>query len=197
MPATESIPKETSLRLHPRLGSIFQQAEARHFKDEELEAILHEAPDRAPEVAAIRAIRQVDVAIINRVVQEVFSQYDYEAHHDFATAKCPRDVRYVVAYACAATLAHDLKWFEDKLLIWMKTILASFNFPPRKPEAVGGLFADEELEAKLAKLPQKTQSTYHCYYRLRQEMQKELAPEHFRIIEPALTLALETLTEPY
>lgn len=189
-------PKE-SLRNHPRLGPIFKAAEARHFKDNELDSILEEFPDRAPEVAAIRAIREIDVACISRVVKEVFSQFDYEKHHDYASAKCPRDVRYVVTYACAAMLARDLRWFEDKLLIWLKTILASFHFPARNPQASGGLFADEELEGKLKTLPQKMQSTYYCYYRLREEMKKELQPEHLQLIEPALTLALNTLTEPY
>lgn len=186
-----------SFRDHPRLGPIFRAAEARHFKDDELDTILAEMPDRAPEVAAIRAIRNIDVACIGRVVKEVFAQFDYEKHHDYASAKCPRDVRYVVTYACAAMLARDLRWFDDKLLIWLKTILAAFHFPARNPGASGGLFADEALEAKLQALPQKTQSTYYCYYRLRQEMEKDLRPEHFRLIEPALTLALETLTEPY
>jgi hypothetical protein len=189
--------KVQSLRKHPRLAPIFTDAESRHFKDEELAAIVAELPELEPLAETCKVIRSKDVAIINKVVKEVFSQYDYEKHHDFASAKCPRDVRYVVTYACAAMLARDPQWLEDKLLIWLKTILQAFEFPARKPGAGGALFSDKALEDKLAKLPKKTQSIYHCYYRLRQEMEKELGPEHFSRIEPYLTSALNVLTEEY
>lgn len=186
-----------SLRNHPVIGPIFREAEARHFRDDELDAICAELPELSPRAEAARAIRGKDVAIINRVVKEVFSQYDYDAHHDYANAKCPRDVRYVVAYCAAAMVADDMAWLESKLLIWLKTILQAFEFPARKPEAGGALFGDATLEARLKELPQKTQSIYHCYYRLRQEMQKELDPAHYTLIEPYLTRSLDVLTEKY
>ncbi|MFQ3671172.1 MAG: hypothetical protein SNJ84_06915 [Verrucomicrobiia bacterium] len=188
---------DTNPRKHPKLSVLFKQAESRHFKDEEFDTILDEFPDLAPRVDACKEIRQKDVAIISKVVKEVFSQYDYNQFHDHASAKCPRDVRYVVTYACAAMLANDPQWFEDKLLIWLKTILQAFEFPPRKPGAGKTLFADEQLEKALAPLPQKTMSIYHCYYRLRQEMQRELSESSYRLIEPFLTQSLEVLTEDY
>lgn len=188
---------ELSLRTHPRLASIFTDAESRHFKDEELADIVAELPELEPLADTCKTIRSKDVAIINKVVKEVFSQYDYVQNHDFASAKCPRDVRYVVTYACAAMLARDLQWLEDKLLIWLKTILQAFEFPARKAGSGGALFSDKVLEDALTKLPQKTQSIFHCYYRLRQEMEKELGPEHFPHIEPYLTSALNVLTEEY
>lgn len=188
---------ELSLRNHPKLSVLFKQAESRHFKDEEFDTILAEVGEVADRVEACKEIRQKDVAIISKVVKEVFSQYDYEKFHDFASAKCPRDVRYVVTYACAAMLAGDMQWLEDKLLIWLKTILQAFEFPARKPGAGKTLFADEKLEKALESLPQKTMSIYHCYYRLRQEMEKELTESSFRLIEPYLTRALVVLTEEY
>lgn len=188
---------EKSVRLHPRLGTIFKDGESRHFKDEELDTILQELPHHSDRAAACREIRGKDVAVINRVVKEVFSQYEYDKAHDFSSAKCPRDVRYVVTYSCAAMLSDDTKWLEDKLLIWLKTILQAFEFPARKPGSGGALFSDSILEDNLKKLPQKTQSIYHCYYRLRQEMKKDLSPSTYELIEPYLTLSLQVLTEEY
>jgi len=197
MTITTDKPATPHFRDHPRLGPLFREAESRHFRPEEIQIILAERPDLAPEVAAVSAVREIDLSVIQRVVKEVFAQFDYEQFHDYATAKCTRDIRYVITYACAATVAKDLRWFDDKLLIWLKTILAAFNFPARTSGAGGGMFADEVLEERLKELPQRTQSTFYCYYRLRQEMEKELAPDHFRIIEPSITLALNVLTEPY
>lgn len=187
----------TPLRTDPKLGPIFKEAEARHFRDDELDAICAERPGLKTRCDAARNIRGKDVAIISKVVKEVFSQYDYDSRHDYASAKCPRDVRYVVAYCCAAMIADDMKWLEDKLLIWLKTILQAFEFPPRKPGSGTALFSDKQLEAKLAELPQKTQSIYHCYYRLRQEMARELSGPDYQLIEPYLTRSLDVLTEKY
>lgn len=194
---TSTATPPVSPRLDPKLEPLFKEAEARHFRDDELDAIAAHRPELKPRCEAARAIRTKDVAIINKVVKEVFSQYDYDAHHDYANAKCPRDVRYVVAYCCAAMIADDIRWLEDKLLIWLKTILQAFAFPARKPGSGGALFSDKELEGKLAELPQKTQSIYHCYYRLRQEMAKELEAAHYQLIEPYLTRSLDVLTEKY
>ncbi len=188
---------QTSIRVHPRLSGLFKDAESRHFKDEELETILMERPDLKPLAETSQIIRGKDVAIISRVVKEVFSQYEYDKNHDFASAKCPRDVRYVVTYACSAMMAEDLKWFDDKLLTWLKTILQAFEFPARKQGTGNTLFNDQILEDKLKALPQKTQSIYHCYYRLRQEMQKEIGDVHYSRIEPYLTASLNVLTEEY
>ncbi|MDZ4788014.1 MAG: hypothetical protein SH807_03660 [Blastochloris sp.] len=188
---------KVSIRLHPRLSVFFKDAESRHFKDEELDTITAERPDLKNLAETCRLIRNKDVALINKVVKEVFSQYEYDQHHDFASAKCPRDVRYVVTYSCAAMLAEDPQWLDDKLLIWLKTILQAFEFPLRKPGSGGALFSDKILEDKLKLLPQKTQSIYHCYYRLRQEMEKELDPEHYKNIQPFLTASLNVLTEEY
>lgn len=186
-----------SARCHPKLREVFKSAEARHLDDSELDAVLSIYPDLEKEVAAARAVREVEKQVVKKVVREVFSQYDYEKHHEFALAKCPRDVRYVVAYACHAMLARDARWFDDKILIWLKTILQSFEFPKRNSSAAKALFADKDLENRLAELPQKSASVFHCYYRLRQEMERAIDPDSFEQIEPFLTQAINTLTEEY
>lgn len=186
-----------SPRKHKALIPIFKEAEARHFQDGELETILQHFPDRDAEVKACREIREVEKKVVKKVVREVFSQYDYEKNHEFALAKCPRDVRYVVAYGACSMLLRDSSYFDDKVLIWLKTILQSFEFPQRKVQSSGALFADPVLEEALKAAPQKRQSIFHTYYRLRQEMGKALSKKSFELFEPYLTQALETLTEEY
>lgn len=189
--------RSPSLRVHPKFLELFKQAEGRFFSDDELNFILSERPDLGPEVATARAVRPLASGVVKRVVTEIFAQYDYEKLHELALAKCPRDVNYVVAYATQAMLAQDLGWLDDKLLIWLKTILQAFDFPERTKSAVGALFADKELEDNLAKLPKKTRSIYHTYYRLEQEMQRELSQEQFAPLAPFLQLTLDSLTEAY
>jgi hypothetical protein len=176
---------------------MFRSSESRHFNDEELAAIESEHPELKPEIAAARAVREVDVAAIGRVVKEVFSQYPYDQHHDHANPKCIRDVRYVVAYSCHAMIARDPRWLEDKLLIWLKTILQAFDFPDRMKSSAGVLFADKVMEEKLKTLPPKTKSIFHTYYRLRQEICKAVGPEHAALFSPYLEQAVLILPDKY
>ncbi len=186
-----------SPRQHPALREMFRASESRHFDDEELAAIERQCPERALALAAAREIREKDVAVIGRVVKEIFSQYPYEGKHEFHNPKCIRDVRYVVAYACHAMIADDPKWLDDKLLIWLKTILQAFGFPDRQKSAATALFADRTMEMKVAGLPIKAKSIYQTYYRLKQEMGKELAPEHYALIAPYLEQAVQILPATY
>lgn len=184
-------------RKNPKLSELFKKAESRHFTDEELAAIGSEHPELSAELAAAAAVREVDVACIGRVVKEVFSQYPYDQHHDHANPKCIRDVRYVVAYGCHAMIARDPKWLEDKLLIWLKTILQAFDFPDRTKSTAGVLFADKGMEEALKALPPKAKSIHHCYYRLKQEIGKAIPAEHFKLMAPFLEQAVRILPEKY
>ncbi len=185
----------SSVRLHPKLSELFQQAGGRHLKDEELELLLGEVPDLAPQVEAARTIRSIATGVIKKVVAEVFSQYPYEKAHEYAQAKCPRDVNYVVAYASLAMLARDPEWLDNKVLLWLRSILQSFEFPDRVKSAANALFADRVLEDALARLPVKNRSTFHCYYRVQQEMRKAMPAAHFEQIQPYLQQTIDTLTE--
>lgn len=189
--------KSTPIRKHPQLSELFKQVEGRHLSDEEFTVLLTEVPDLEPEVEAARAIRAEAKGVVKKVVAEVFAQYPYEKVHENAAAKCPRDVNYVVAYASQAMLCRDPEWLDSKLLIWLKTILQSFEFPERVKSAGNALFADQELEDALAALPSKARSIYHTYYQIKKEMGKALEAEHFKLVEPYLQLCLDTLTEPY
>jgi hypothetical protein len=196
MSPTDTSTKPTP-RLHPGTAPLFKDAESRHFTDEELDFILKEYPEKAPQLAVAREVRSIDVAVINRVVKEIYAQYPYEEHHEFATSKCPRDVRYVVAYAVQSMIEGDGRWFEDKLLIWLKTILQAFDFPERTKTTGSTLFSDQVLEEKLAKLPKKSRSIFHMYYRLEQEMAKALAPGQAELLSPYLSIATNVLSEDY
>jgi hypothetical protein len=187
-----------SPRTHPDLADLFRRAEGRHLTDAELDKMLDVFPALDARVAAAREIREKETALIGRCVKEIYALYPYERHHEHATAKCVRDVRYVVAYATHAMLADDMRWFEDKLLIWMKTILQAFDFPaPAPDEAIFAAAVEPGLAEKLKTFSGKTQSIYHMYWLVRREAGKDLRPEHFRLLSPHLELAMNVLSEKY
>jgi hypothetical protein len=194
---SSSLEGKSTIRNNPKVTELFRQAEGRHFSEEELATLVNLCPTLTDRAAAAKEVKECDVAVIQRVVKEVFSQYDYEQHHEFAQSKCPRDVRYVVCYAVQAMLCEDPGWFDNKVLVWLKTILQAFDFPVRSKGVGGALFADKELELKLQSLPQKSKSIFHCYYKLKKEMEKELSPQAFSLMEPYFQQSIDSLTEPY
>jgi len=184
-------------RRHPELADLLRRSEGKFLSDEELELLLRLYPDRQLEVDTARAVRSLATPLVKRVVAEIFSQYAYEQHHELALAKCPRDVGYVLAYAVTAMLLRDPAWFDNKVLIWLKTILQAFEFPERQRSAGSALFVDEELEQRLGQLPKKSRSIFHTYYRLKQEVERELAEDQAGCLAPYLQQTIDTLTEAY
>jgi hypothetical protein len=185
------------VRKDPEIAQIFKGAEARDFTADELNAIVRARPDRKAAVEAARAVYEVDGPIIERVVHEVLAQYPFEINHREPHVKVPRDVTYMIQYCVASMVADEGQVLKDRLLIWAKTILQSFDFPPRRDDPSTHILGDDTLEATLRELPAKTQSLYYCYYRVRQEMRAALPPQYFSLIEPYLTMTLTTLCEPY
>ncbi|MFQ3580675.1 MAG: hypothetical protein SNJ67_06840 [Chloracidobacterium sp.] len=185
---------------HPDLASIFRQAEGKYFTDAEFAKLESIYPNLSPQIAAAKDVRAKETGIVGRSVKEIYTMYPYEQHHDHATAKCVRDARYVLAYATLAMLIDDTRWFEDKLLIWMKTILQAFDFPEHgQTEAMREAFAkiDPTLAAKLKPFKGKVKSIYHMYYVVKRECQQELDAASFRLMAPYLDLAMNVLSEEY
>lgn len=116
---------------HPELANMFRQAEGKYFTDAEFAKLESLYPNLKAHIEAAKDVRAKETGIVGRSVKEIYTMYPYEQHHEHATAKCVRDARYVLSYATLSMLIEDPRWFEDKLLIWMKTILQALS--SRKP----------------------------------------------------------------
>lgn len=182
-----------SLRTHPELAALFKDAESRHFNDAEHELFLAAYPEGTARSAAARAIKAVDGQIVKKVVTRIYEIYPFENQHQFAVAKCIRDVRYVTAYATSCMLMGDREWFRGKLLLWMKTIIQSFGYPDIPEGSTQRYFDTPEILEILTTLRPNQRSIYETYRGILEEMRSNLAPDAFTEIEPFLQLALDTL----
>jgi|AFSR01.1.fsa_nt_gi hypothetical protein len=185
---------------HPELANMFRQAEGKYFTDAEFAKLESLYPNLKTHIEAAKDVRAKETGIVGRSVKEIYTMYPYEQYHEHATAKCVRDARYVLSYATLAMLADDPQWFENKLLIWMKTILQAFDFPDTgQTEAMREAFSriDPALAAKLKSFKGKVRSIYHMYYLVKRECQQELQPTSFRLMSPYLDLAMNVLSEDY
>ncbi len=183
-----------SARHHARLGPIWADAESRHLTEDELSTYMDAMPDWSGRAYAAREVKQHEAAVVKAVVQQVFVSFPYEANHELASAKCTRDVRYVSAYATMAMLMNDPQWLDDKLLIWMKTILLSFEFPDRAQKR-SVLFAKKSTDLRTDSLDAKRRSIYDCYTRLRDGYRQVLTPSSWELMQPILQQVVDSLTE--
>jgi len=183
-----------SLRNHPQLRAIFKAAESRHLTDQELEEYLHVVPDHADRAQAAKEVREIEEEVVNTVVEDIFAVYPFPKHHRTAPVKAPRDIRYVSAYMTEAMLMNDPQWLNNKLLIWLKTILQSFEFPDREGAAKKVLFAGASGNTGgLEKLKPGQRSIYATYHKLKQYYQERLSPASYALMEPYLQQAIDVL----
>jgi len=105
----------------------------------------------------------------SKITEAVFQKYDYESAHNLAKAKCTRDIFLVTAYGVQAMLLGSPRYFDEKLLQWLRTIFLSFQFPA------------------------KGESVRMTYQLLREWATADLKPETDALIGPYLQAALETL----
>ena len=182
-----------SLRHHPELHELFKLAESRQLTEQELEAYYRAIPEHVARATAAREIAAVERSVVQNVIDEIFALYPYEQQHQAASSKCSRDVRYVSAYATLAMLMNDPQWFDDKLLIWMKTILQAFEFPERGQQRKALFSVQSSLPATTDKLKPHQLSIYETYTRLKQHYQRTLTSTSYTLIEPYLQQAIDVL----
>jgi hypothetical protein len=122
----------------------------------------------AARVRAARSAEQFEQPILRQVIEPILKKFDFSkanAHRD----KCYRDVGLVYRYCVFAMLSDDMKMLEDKLLFWLRTILQSQNFP------------------------QGNESIRATYTLLLREAERQIPPEHFRLLDPYLARAAAIL----
>jgi Phycobilisome protein len=189
-----TLPVFPSVRLDPVLGEVFRVAESMFFDDAQLAAILEARPDLALPVEAARLMREhVEEVIEEVVVKQTWEEYPWE-EFGLTKEKGPRDNRTILAYVSHAIVAQDPQWLDDRVLIWCKTILQSFDFPDRVRIVVP---LDAETEAKRLSLPVKVRAIFQNWTRIRQEFERRLPPGPYAAAQPYLQQVIDTLTEDY
>ena len=190
----------SSLRKHPQLQGLFKAAESRQLSTTELKQYNEIVPDHAVRAKAAAEVAKVESAVVQKTVKEIFVLYPYEQVHDRAPEKCIRDVTYVSAYATQTMLMNDPQWFEDKLLLWLKTILQAFSFPTRSDKVKKSMFGLRSVEtldditSVADTLPTHIGSIYATYTRLKQNYKQVLSPEAFALMDGPLQQAIDILS---
>lgn len=151
------------------LARIADESPGRYLTMEEKDAVLRGSPYMAPRLAAASDAEARHDEVVERTVKAVLKKFDFKRAYEYGEDKCIRDVGAVYRWAVFCMLCGDRRMFEDKLLLWMRTVIQSFGFP-------GG-----------------NESIRMSYARLRTEAGKALRRETMELLEPYLAAAEEIL----
>ncbi|MEM7789856.1 MAG: hypothetical protein AAF546_00510 [Verrucomicrobiota bacterium] len=184
----------SSLRTHPELKTLFKEAEGRFLNEDELDVYLSVAENGESKAEASREVKSIANQVIKKVLTRIFELYPYATQHNLAMGKCIRDMRYVLAYGTNCMLAEDPDWYRDKLLVWMKTIIQSFDFPDIAEGTTERYFNDPETVEHVLTLTQGQRSIYETYKGILEEMRANLSEATFSEMEHYLNLSLEILS---
>lgn len=148
---------------------ILERLDQRYPTDDEraqAERAKRELPAR---VEAAGEIAQADRKAVKHVIKQQRARYPkFHTFHEDAWGKATRDIQLVVTYQAKAMLSDDMRLLEDRVLVWLRTILTSFDMTPR-------FFRD-------------------TYEALRDGMRDQLSAESYRLLEPCLNATVETMS---
>ncbi|MDX2176010.1 MAG: hypothetical protein SF028_06020 [Candidatus Sumerlaeia bacterium] len=150
------------------LARVIKNEPNRPLTEDDFTRILAEEPHLAQRVAAARAAAAAEAAVVKATVDTVLRRFDFvTGRAGYGPAKCYRDVGGVYHYAVLAMLAGDPTVYENKLLLWMRTIIQALAFP----------------EGSIA----------FTYALLRKEASKQLPAAAAQLLDPYLALAEKIL----
>jgi hypothetical protein len=156
--------------LPPTLAKIRAENPGRYLTGAEFAALEAEAPYLRLRIRAARAAEQQEVTVLKVTLESIFRRYDFASGRGgFGQEKCYRDVGLVYRHCVFAMLCDDRSMLENKLLIWMRTIVQSLNFPA------------------------ETESIAATYTLLRKETLKRLSAEDGALLDPMLRACEEIL----
>lgn len=111
---------------------LIQETDSRYPTPEEEQQILAWAQSIPKRLQIARAIEQKEQALTKYVIESMKAKYpNFARLHDQAWDKAFRDIQLVIRYNVQGMLLDDMDIASEKLLLWLRTILASFNMTPQ------------------------------------------------------------------
>jgi hypothetical protein len=153
-----------------QLQTLARTAEGRYFHPDERQAMLAKAATLPSRFQAADQVQQHEEAIVQAVMEAMQQRYpESSAIKGPALAKTQNDVQLVLRFSAQAMVLDDLRWLDEKVLFWLRTILAAGNFTP--------------------------QFSRDCFTLLREQVEKNVSPESARLLQPYLNRNIEVLCD--
>ena len=156
--------------MNTRFATLIEDAESRYLTEGEQQEFLHYAQSLPSRFQASAAIEAAESAIIEESVSQIRKDYpNMEKFHYSGWDKAKRDMQLVLRHCTVAMITDDLAGLDDRLLYWLRTILASVNLTPK--------------------------FVHDSYGYMRSACQANLPEDAFALLEPALQRTIDVLSD--
>jgi hypothetical protein len=117
--------------MNNKIKKLILGSDSRYLTAEERDEIkeyLHAFEGRM-EVTAL--VEEAEDSAVRFCIESTRKRYpNFDKYHDKAWAKAFRDVQLTTRFMTQAMLVDEMSVLEEKLLFWLRTILAGLNFTP-------------------------------------------------------------------
>jgi hypothetical protein len=150
--------------MHPQIESVFDEAERRYLKSEEL-GVIGQYVDSLPErLALYRQLRDSEIDLMQRVADQL--QTEVGNQPEVLMERSIKSAILVLRYSALGMLLNDETLVKDRLISWLKDTAAAYT--------------SETVDATLYRL-------------LNQKLNQTLSSQQMQLLKPMLALAQETL----
>jgi hypothetical protein len=156
--------------MNNRINSIILDSDSRYLTADERQELVQYTSTFQERLDAVALIEENEDAAVRFCIDNTRKRYpNFDKYHGSAWAKAFRDVQLTTRFMAQAMLIDEMSLLEDKLLYWLRTILAGLNFTP--------------------------EFNRDTYTYLKQGFRQTLPPETFAKFEPYLNRTIQVMSE--
>lgn len=150
--------------MHPKLEAIFNEAESRYLKPEELKIISQYVESLPSRMETYQQLRDKELEIMEAVASQLEAQQPQSKTSDLERSL--KNAMLMLRYCGIAMLLNDESFVKERLLGWLDGIVETYN--------------SSQIETKLYRL-------------LWQQLSEVMSKEQLNLLKPSLTIVKETL----
>jgi hypothetical protein len=150
--------------MHPNIDTLFDEAEKRYLKPEELEVLSHYVDSLPERLETYRRLRDTEVEVMQHVADQLQAALPNERQADLERSL--KNALLMLRYCAMAMLLNDDSLVQERLLGWLETSVQVY----------------------------KTYTIDSTLYRmLNQRLSQTLTPSQLNLLKPPLALAQSSL----
>jgi len=156
--------------MNSRINTMILESDSRYLTAEERQELLTYTSSFQERLEAVAQIEENEDAAVRFCIDSTRKRYpNFDKYHTAAWAKAFRDVQLTTRFMAQSMLLDEMGILEEKLLFWLRTILAGLNFTP--------------------------EFNRDTYTYLKQGFRQSLPPDTFGKFEPYLNRTIEIMSD--
>jgi hypothetical protein len=117
--------------MNNRIKKIILGSDSRYITSDERDEVKNYLSELEQRLDILSLVEDAEDGAVRFCIENTRKRYpNFDKYHDKAWAKAFRDVQLTTRYIAQAMLIDEVGMLEEKLLYWLRTILAGLNFTP-------------------------------------------------------------------